>query len=300
MFTQKNTRNLSSRRRPGRGAHRGGNFKKMLLIGAIPLVVLGGGAVGLAHYMSIERIDGDFCYARADQPEVAFLIDASMTYQFSDQQNRDLATASARIWNEAAPNSRISILSSDRNSGGSLLSPVGVVCKPPETPEEQRGLDLPSQPAPLLARQAGEARERYERLAERVLADAQSEALAAGDSPILEMYQSVSRGRYFDSPDRDLWVVTDGIQNSEIARFCAVQGDMPPFEIFAEQRRYDAVRPERFTGTDVHFLLVESLSLPQPGLDWCTHQEMRDWHRDYFLGNGADSFELTRLRHGAE
>lgn len=300
MVFRNNTRNPSSRRRPGRGGRRNGDLKKILLIGTIPLAVLGGGAFGLAHYMNIERIDGDFCYAREDQPEVAFLIDASMTYSFSDQQNRDLETATVRIWEEASPNSRISFLSSGRNSGGSLLEPVGVVCKPPETPDEQRAMDLPPQPAPLLARQTAEARGRYEQLAQQVLQGAQSEELAAGDSPILEMYQATSRGRYFDSDDRTLWVVTDGIQNSEIARFCAVQGDMPPFETFAQQRRYEAVRPEPFTGTDVRFLLVESIALPQSGLDWCTHQEMRDWHRDYFLGNGADSFELTRLRHGAE
>ncbi|MGF1463318.1 MAG: hypothetical protein ACFB2Z_09150 [Maricaulaceae bacterium] len=300
--TQSRRRGYASSRRPRnrrRGSSNPGRARKLVLLGSIPALVLIGGGFALDAYQRTEKIDADFCYARPDQAQHVLFLEASFTAGLSDQQERDYWASFEAGWRNAQPNTRFVGLSTARNVSGSIARPAFVICKPPANTAQQDALGVPGKPAPYLANQAAEAYMRYRGLTARLLADAQNPALQANESPILAQLQTISRYSGFQGPGRTLTVLTDGLNNSETAKFCAVQGDLPPFDVFARQDRYEAVRPRPFTGTDVNLLLVENGPLPQPGLDHCTSAELRRFWRSYFEANGAASVQLTRLRYGS-
>lgn len=265
----------------------------------MPTLVLGGGGIIMSQQLKIEKMGADYCYARKDQHQAVAFLDNSMQQDLSPRQYRDYQTGFDRLYEDVPANARIAIYTTASDTDRSLPKPIASICKPAATVAEQDALGAPSQLAPYLARQAMDAKEEYDAIVKQVLRDAQDTSKAALDSPILEQLQGISRDSGFTSQYRSLTVITDGIQNSEIARFCSVKGDLPPFSIFRTQKKYVHVEPRSFSGVDVQFLLVESYLLPQATLPYCTNNEIRDWWPAYFKANGAASIEVTRLRHGA-
>ncbi|MBR9826669.1 MAG: hypothetical protein GYB36_12860 [Alphaproteobacteria bacterium] len=279
----------------------GPNWPMIAALAVIPIAVITAAIIGLSAYLSTERIDtATYCFSRADQHQVAFFADASFTRSSSAAQWRDYETALMRAYDEAPPNARISIFTTTRDAASSFLPPVGSQCRPPETVLELAQIGAPSQTPQYLARQAQEAREAYRTMVEHVLGALRDDELRALESPILASLQAISRSEFFDGEQRTLWFLTDGLEASETALFGQVRNSAPPYEIFASQPRWEAVRPDSLTGTHVNLLLVESTTLPGPGLEFITHAELRAFWSTLFIENGADSVELTRLRHGAE
>ena len=280
-------------------SHGGSKWPMIAALVVIPVAVICAAVFGLSAYLSTDKIDESYCYAHANQHHVAFYVDASFTASSSDQQWRDYETALMRAYDQSPPNAQISIFTTTRDAASSFLPPVGSQCRPASTPEEQTVISAPGQPAPYLARQAEEARAAYGQLVAQVLDDLRNEDLQAQESAILSSLQAISRSEYFATDSRTLWFLTDGLENSEIARFGQVRGDAPPYEVFASQPRFEAVRPRSLSGAQVNLLLVETATLPQPGLDYITHAEIRAFWSAIMTENGAESVELTRLRHGA-
>lgn len=295
------SKNSSRRKNPGRSIGRrrpqeSGAVWKVAAIVALPTAALVGGGIGLSAYVGVEQADKNYCYSRADQHEVALFLDNSLTQALSPAQLRDYRTTFERAYEAAPANARLMAFTTAKGASGSLAEPEFVICKPARTPGEQEALGAPSKPAPNLHRTAEEAEAKYFAEVERILSEAQNPALAAADSPILEQLQAISRHPDFQGRRRSLSVITDGIQNSEIARFCSVKGDMPPFASFAERLQYRHVEPRPFTGTDVSFLLVEFGQFPNDWGPYCSNDEIRAWWPEYFTSNGARDVELTRLR----
>jgi len=290
------TRN-SARRSPRRtnGSPKGQSTKMAAAIVA-PIFVLGAGGYGVFALLDGEELDANYCYAREDQHQAVVFVDNSIEGE-SEAQIRDYRTGMMRVWDNAPANSLIRIASTDRTSGGSFAPPQFTICKPAETQAEQEALGAPSQTAPMLARISGEAKGRYEEMVEQVIADATDGEKTALDSPILEQLQAISRYDGFDGPNRSITAITDGINNSETARFCVVQGALAPFERFKTTRSYSYVEPRSFEGVDVTIMLVELGGLPAPIAPYCTNAELRDFWPDYFKGNGAASVDLRRLRY---
>ena len=276
-----------------------GRMTKLLALGALPILAIAGGIAGLDHLSNIEKADLNGCYGRDDQHVAAVMIDFSMVKDFSTAQRRDLATALDAAYEALPPNGKISIFTTAADVAGSLAKPILELCRPATTPEEQQALGAPSQTAPHLKAIAKEAQGKFVAAVDGILVDADDASKAATESPILEQLQAISRYPGFGGSNRSLHVITDGIQNSEIAEFCTVQGDMPSFATFAKRDRYDFVRPQPFTGVDVKYLLVEFGKLPHGSLKYCSNDELRRWWPDYFNANDAASVELTRLRYGS-
>ncbi len=277
-----------------------GKRMKLFALFAFPALVLGGGGYVLNEYANVESISDDYCYERIDQHQSVFLIDSSFTHDMSDAQFRDLLTAHQRAYRALPANGRISIYTTAAHVNGSIPSPVFSACRPAATPAEQDAIGAPSKPAPYLRNQAADAEAEFLAAVDAVLADARDPDTAAADSPVLEQLYAISIDPGFQGLDRSLTVVTDGIQNSEIARFCSVRGDMPSFSAFETRPAYQDVRPDSFAGTQVSILLVEFGELPAPGLEHCTNQELRNWWRDYAEANGAEHLRLTPLRYWAQ
>jgi hypothetical protein len=296
------SRTYSSRRSNRQQGGTGDNAKLVklgvIICAPLAMAVLGGWA--LLNYSGTERIDEAYCYDRgAAQHEVAVFLDASFTTQSSEQQWRDYETALLRAYEQAPANARVSIFTTTRNVASSLLEPAGTMCRPAATVHEAERLGIPSKSPQYLARQAAEAETAYRAMAERILGDARDESLTALDSPILASLQAISRSEYFDSESRTLWVITDGLENSETARFGQIAGHAPAYPVFASQARFEPVRPRSWAGAHVNFLLVQTATLPQPGLQHISSAELYTWWPLFFRENGADSVEVTRLRYGA-
>lgn len=262
-----------------------------------PVILLGAGAVAMLTYTGEETPDAFGCYARPDQHKTAVFIDNSLR-QLSKAQLRDYSTALTRAYEMAPANARISIFTTASDRNGSLANPVFTMCKPASTPMEQATIGAPEKPAPYLIREAKKAATRYHEAVKSELLTVQDKTKLASDSPILEQLRAISMSADFTSQNRSLWVISDGISNSETARFCVVKGALPSFTTFMQRADYvDYIQPRSFAGTNVTLLLVEHGPLPTKGLPFCSTREIRDFWVHYFKKNHADSVELTPLRH---
>ena len=296
-MARNNRRTLRGGRR-GRRGKGGGNWGLILAAVAAPLLLLGGGGYGLSEYMKIEQPGEDLCYPRADQDISMIFLDASVG-KVSKPQMRDYRTGYLTAWRRAKPNTKLLFVTTAADVQATLITPVFTLCKPASTPEEQAALGAPEETAQHLAWRAEQAEGRYLAAVDEVLAESQDKSKQAGDSPILEQLRQISKYDGFQAAHRSLTIITDGIENSSVARFCTVQGNMPPFAVFAKSGAYESVKPRAFDGTDVLVLLVEKYKLPQSFAPYCTNAELRHWWLDYFAANDAASVDLTPLRHWA-
>ncbi len=285
--------------RRNRRSRSGPNWPRVFKMAAafvMPVFVLGAGGYGLSEYIKIEQIGADYCYKRSDQAQTAVFLDYSVNGDLSGAQRRDLVTALERSYAQLPPNGRVMIFTTARDSGSSIARPVFQICRPAQDAAEQEAIGAPSKPEPNLRRTADDARGRFGAEISRILSDTQDSAKAAQESALLEQIQAISRYAGFQGRERSFVFLSDGLQNSEIARFGAVKGDMPSVTRFIRRPDYHVIKPESLAGVDVTLLLVESLALPQPGLNFVTHDEMRRWWPEYFRVNGAASVRLERLR----
>ena len=291
---------MAKSRRKNRG-RRGGKSNNLLVwagVAILPIAVLGIGGLAMTKAMGVERIDSAFCYDRTNQAEHVVFVDSSLEPDLSDQQLRDYVSGFERVWDRAAPNTRISIFTTARDTTTSVPTPLFQMCRPPRTSNEQAEIGAPDRTDMYLQREFGKAETLYRSVVARVLSDAQDNEVTAKESPILEQLQSISRFDDFQGRDRSLTLISDGIQNSETARFCKVRGDLPAFSVFQSQPRYRRVEPRSLADVAVDFLKVESIVLPQPGAAYCTHDEISIFWQDYFESQGVRQFEINRLRHG--
>lgn len=282
------------RRRKGKGLPI--SPKQIMLLGGIPFVSLIGGGLALAHYMSVERPDALGCFDRPDQHHAAIAVDYSIGAGLSAGHLRDIERSFENAYAAVPANGRIDVFTSAYDVGGSVAKPIFSMCKPAATPQELEALSAPAKNAAYQARVANEARTQFNAMAKDVVRELSGMDNAAKDSPLLSMVQSISRYRSFDGDNRSFTWITDGVNNSEVSRFCVVAGDLPPFQTFKMQARYRAVEPESFIGTDVNVLLVE---YSRSAGAYCTKDEIRNFWRHYFEAIDANAVTLNISRQGA-
>ena len=294
-----NTHRSRGSRRRGRHASTTSGWGKIALLVLMPVILALTGGMAVKNMLErVEPIAGTRCYPQDEQYQYAMLIDFSMTAENSHTQQQDLQTAMLRAYDALPANGQLSIFTTARNAkGGDLAVADFIVCRPPETQEEQTMLAGHSDSRQVLQKKAKDARDEYAGQVARIVKDSQDETKTALYSPILESIQSVSR-YYQNTRLNTLTLYTDGIQNSEILKFCKIKGHLPPFAHFVKLGEYQDIKPEDFTGTHVNILLVESYILPSPGLEYCSNRELRAFYPAFFEGHGA-STQLTRIRYGA-
>lgn len=275
----------------------GGNTGKMIAVATVPLALAIGGTALMLLTGGEEAMDAQFCFQRENQNSHAVFIDSSLI-RHSDAQLRDYRTALETAYKQAPANSRLMIFTTAADTNGSLAKPVYEQCKPVETTAEQEALGVPSKPAPYRHKQAGQAKALYHQAIERILHDVQDATKIANSSPILEQLRSISHYDGFQGGSRHLTVITDGIQNSMLARFCRIKGHMPSFSTFVQRPDYEiSIKPRSYSGMNVSLLMMESGVLPNIALRYCSNTELKRWWYEYFIGNGANSVELTPLQY---
>jgi hypothetical protein len=263
-----------------------------------PVVAIGGAAAMLATTINAPRIDKKtFCYPGVET-EAAALVDLSFTRANSGSQDRDLKTALQRAFAALPPNGRLSVFSTERTAVGSLSKPMFTICRPPSSPDELNDLAGITKPAPYLRRLVDRAEKGLDARIEELAEASKDENRVALDSPILEQIQAISRFS-FEGDLKSFVVFSDGINNSEIARFCVVRGALPPFMIWRGTNAAAQVKPNSFAGVSIEFLLVEQYVLPHPEAPFCSNDELRAFWPAFFEGNGATAVTLTRVRAAA-
>lgn len=286
--------------RRARGRRNGGLLKKLLLGSAIvliPLSAIGGGGYLVHLESSKEPITANYCFPRSDQYTAAFFVDFSHTQQTSTSQRRDLVNALHQRFDQLPANGQLAVFTTARG-GATVNEPEFVLCKPAQTNAEMQRIGAPSASEQRLARQYEEANAEFEHRVDDLLERSARTDQRAGHSPILEQVRGISRYD-FGAPLSHLTIYTDGINNSPIAQFCAVQGHLPSFGRFAQRPDYQReVAPDSFNGATIDVLLIEAMQLPNPVLQFCTHRELRDFWTAYFEANGAVSVRLTPLGYG--
>lgn len=293
---KRNTR--YNRRRNSR--KKGISFTKLFASVALPVIAITAGGTAMMHYTSLEKPDAHYCYEREEQFKAAVFLDNSIT-DLSPAQMRDNQTAFIEAYDDAPANAKVMIFTTASDASTSLAKPVFEQCKPAQTPQEQENINAPAKPAPYLKRQADIARKAYQDAVTQVLSDLKDQNKAAYQSPILEQLQAISRYDGFIGTSRSLTVITDGIQNSELAKFCKTRGDMPRFSTFKNRSDYQLnAKPRSFENTDISLLMLEIGNLPNQYMPHCSgNDEVRLWWKDYFEGNDATHVELTTLRYWA-
>lgn len=292
-------------KRTRRGGRRGGRSKgvlrKILLITTavgVPVAALVGGGILAIDHMNTEQISANYCYARADQHDAAVFVDFSLTDRTSQSQRRDLRNALLDAFASLPANGRIAVFTTASTSSSTLSVPVFTLCNPADTAAELASIDAPAVSPPRLARLNEEADEAFASFVDDLLAQSTDAGQVARNSPILEQVRGVSR--YGSDVGLDHFILySDGINNSPVAQFCAVQGHLPRFEVFAQRPDWREVAPDSFQGADVDVLLVEQYALPIPGLEYCTNRELRDFWVDLFEASGASRVRLTPLGYGS-
>ena len=278
--------------------------KKQLpkIIGAASLLTLCFASLGYMAVQSIGQttVDANGCFATAYQKHTAVVIDASEP-RWDEAQGRALHTYFGQLYDGLAFNERLSIYTTEGDQVASVVSPRFSVCGQAKTPDELATVGA----APA---QAGYLKRQKERLFQDVLKPELDQLLSLTpdqsrrqlhESPIMEMLLAVSRSTKLSSGDR-LVVISDMIQNSDSARFCRTQNDMPRFSVFKQRRIYqDRLKPRSLAGVEVETLMLMRGGYGAGGLQHCaSEEELRGFWRDYFKDNGAFEPSFIRVRAG--
>lgn len=238
--------------------------------------------------------DRQGCYEGIPSPQTLLWIDVT-SLRLSEPQMLALRRAIDDVYGGLGFNERLSIITTEADTFSSVPKPRVHVCGQARSPEELEAAGASAAMPGYLERKRHEL---YERVLgpelDAILSPQALEARAGMmHSPILEQIAYLSRS--LTAGDR-LVLATDGVQNSEAAKFCQVRGDMPSFSSFAKRDLYrQLLKPQRMDGVRVTWLMVQ---LPSYGAYCSGEGEVRRFFEDYFTGNGASMLDVIRIRFG--
>ncbi len=283
------------------GYRRRDPISRALLISGIiiiPGLAIGATTWGVSRVADIERMDREtFCYRQDEQAHTGFMIDASFDSITSERQKRDLRNALIGAFENMEPNGQLSVFTTAKDKIGTFLVPVIRFCRPMRTLDEQTQVGVAKQTQAYLSRHYEEARRLFIGQVDELIAKAADPERQADHSPIMEQVQSLSH-HGFSGRLRKMVIYTDGLQNSEVRRFCLVKGHLPSFERFSQHSDYRLVRPGSLAGVDIEILLVEHTLFPSKDLKFCTNNEIRAFWTGYFEAADAASVQMIRLPYG--
>jgi hypothetical protein len=279
-----------------RAPARGSKWAVPIAAGAIALTALGG--VGFAVVQGADSIRPDDlgCYqSTLPQGSTTLWWDASMSW--SPSQERDIRVAMAEAWETLPFNDRFTVITTRADAVGDLATAEVELCGPARSEADyaRHGIEKSASSSFL----SNVADKRFHADVEPLVNSVFAETKAGGkvlaiDSPLLEQFQAISRSPGFrDAGGRKrLILITDGVQNTEIARFCDVKGDLPPFTRFKEKPEYARVAPAAMSDVEVSLYLVLRAEYPPH----CTEDELAAFWTAYFEEAGASRVDVYRLR----
>ncbi|MCG7927713.1 MAG: hypothetical protein JAY67_19515 [Candidatus Thiodiazotropha taylori] len=236
------------------------------------------------------------CFDGVSGKQTHVLLDASEP-RFDADQQRALLRYFKQEYDRLAFGDRIAVYTTEGDQQASVLSPRFHICGPAREPEQLIAIGAD-------AGSSGYVRKQRERLYEKrflpelqaVLSDDLADARRQStQSPILEMVADLSR-KPSVHPGAKVVLVSDLVMNSDSARFCQVQNDMPPFSLFSQRRVYQGrLKPRSLEGVHVDILM---LLRPAYGPFCRDEDEIRRFWVEYFRANGVKEPRVIRIRHG--
>jgi len=240
------------------------------------------------------------CYESIEARTTAVMLDVSEP-RWDKTMQRGLHTAFERLYDDLQPNERLTVYTTELSKLASIADPAFYVCGQFSSPDEL--------PETVEQAQAGYLKQQKQHLYDTVFKSALDKVLALDipedqrqvyESPIFEMIQTLNLSEDLSAQDR-LWIVSDGIQSTESARFCTVKGAMPAFKTFKTRRIYqERLALPDLTDVEVQFLFLQRGDYGGKTLPYCnSEEEIRRFWQDAFKDSGAD-VEYVRIRSGAE
>lgn len=272
--------------------------RKLTLMASSAALCVCIGGLGFAAWQSYGKRTPDRlgCFTGVPQRHTLVLVDASEP-RFDKAQARALRRYFRQLYDGLPFNARLSVFTNEGDQIASVMAPRFAVCAPARTPEQLTAIGAEAGSAAYVDAQR-------KRLYERVFAP-ELEALLSPrpgharrqshQSPILEQIAALSRRPEVGSGSR-LVLVSDLIQNSESAHFCAEKNNMPPFAVFSQRPVYETrLRPASLDGVAVEVLMLQRSTYGP----YCRNEEeIRAFWHDYLVASGAPDPRFTRIRLG--
>ncbi|MEP1932164.1 MAG: hypothetical protein ABJO52_20900 [Nisaea sp.] len=293
-------RSLTQRRR----SHRSGSPFVKLALACTALTAV----IGTAGYMAIQetnyvKADANGCFPGvASRAQTVAIVDSSEP-RFDEAQTRDLNQVFNKlIKSELRFQERVSIITTEERSIGSVPKPVLTFCHQAKNAEELTAVGAALVTTAYLQRQAKKfSADTYQPVLNRVLGQiADANHRQTRESPILEQVQSLSQLSDFgNNPEhRRLILVSDLIQATEEAQFCVKKGHLPRFEKFKATPYYQRIKPHSLSGVEVQIYMLIRNGYGKKPLRYCSEDELQKFWTAYFKEAGAASVDIIRLRTG--
>ena len=275
------------------------SFSKRALpyfVGATTLATIAGIGVALAMASQGASFDELGCLDAPSRTTV-FQLDSSVMGEITASQNRDIEKALLALYDAAAPNDRVALVSNAQSLEGSILDLRDAPCRPPADLTELAALTDRGVDRVLLERSNRKSKAAFEREAKALLERSGAAEEIAPESFLFRDIAAVSRGEYA-APLAEFHWVTDGLAYSDTigGMFCQTRGAMPPARVFMERPFFVRLKPESFEGVAVTVYLLE----PKERGPYCVPGERTAFWRDYFTLNGASSVDVIHLHRGSD
>lgn len=275
--------------------------KPLTLVAYSVAILLGIGGLSAVAVNSIGKPVADKlgCYDVGEQAHTLVFADASEP-RWNEEQQRSLSRYFSELFYTLGFNERFSLFTTEGDQIGSVIAPRFTLCGGANHPDELTVINAePATQGYLLKDKQRRFDKHFAPEIDTLLSLTPDESRQQWhQSPVLETLQALSR-RPEMHRTRKLVVISDLLQNSETARFCVKQGDMPAFKHFVKRGAYQRIKPERFDGVEIEILMLQRYGYGGQFLPYChSEEEIRDFYRDYFTYHGATSVRFTRLRAG--
>ena len=274
------------------------DLPKIALLSTVLAACVGGfGYMGVSA-MGQPTPDQYGCFDEIEQRQTFVLFDASEP-RLNELQHRSVRQYLDELYANLGFNERLSFITTEGDQVSSVPKARFYVCGAARHSEDLEDIGAEGASAGFLKKQK-------QRLYDKVYAP-QVEAMLSptpdatrrqlSQSPVLEMIKNISNMREF-GPGSRLIVLSDLLQNSDTAKFCVKQNNMPPFRIFREAYQNRLV-PRSMDGVEVTVLLLQRYGYGQSILKYCkSEEELTTFWRDYFIGNGTMNPTFIRIREG--
>ncbi|MEM9670896.1 MAG: hypothetical protein AAF950_18490 [Pseudomonadota bacterium] len=288
------------RRRPARGSRRRNRreekarkqlYQRSAVSAAAVMMAVGIGYVAMAQ-MTAVRPGEDGCLPELSAHTV-MLVDTSVVT--SDQaQKRAVLSSFEEVFAALLPGERWTVITTERGHYDAVGGNRFTLCKPDFESSSPTYVDKVTKE--LYAETVSEP-------ITEIVESFTNEDKRSRQSPLLEILQSTSQRPDFSARlgSRRLVLVSDMIQNTQIAQFCTTQGHLPSYPKFKALPAFANIQPDSLQGVDVTlFMQVYPGAYGHPeGLPYCTENELREFWEAYFKDAGAASVTIRRIEWSA-
>jgi hypothetical protein len=276
---------------------------KLLLAGTTLTGVLMGVGFLTIQEASYVKADAEGCYTVSTSAARTIALVDSSEPRFDEAQTRDLLQVFENLIESGLRfQERLSVITTEEGSIGSVSKPVLTFCRQAYSAEELQSVGAAPATSAFLNRQAEKFQDEvFEPTIQHVF-DSTPDASRRQkrESPILEQIQSASRLSDFgkDAPRRRLILVSDLIQATEEAQFCVKKGHLPSFEKFKTKPYFQRIQPASLSGVEVSIYMLIRHGYGEASLPYCSEDELSAFWTAYFKDAGAASVNIIRLRTG--